>query len=140
MHLEIEFAFLRGMHCPMIYRTCEHSFPFFKDLILKKGVCVEDYQIKQVCMYHVKLTKFSSPTFKEHNGVKRWRLKDQQNQQYCLALPFPLTLLWPQQTVWLSCWSSMFNGVRPEPTNKRFNSAYLQIKFLICRKTHSNTF
>ena len=51
-----------------------------------------------------------------------------------------LTVLWPQQTVRSSCWSSMFNGIRPEPTNKRFNSAYLQIKFLICRKIHSNTF
>ena len=25
----------------------------------------------------------------------------------------------------------MFNGIWPEPTNKRFNSAYLQIKYLI---------
>ena len=41
------------------------------------------------------------------------------------------TVLWPQQTVRSSCWSSMFNGSRPEPTNKRLNSAYLQIKFLI---------
>ena len=50
------------------------------------------------------------------------------------------TVLWPQQTVRSSCWSSMFNGIRPEPTNKRFNSAHLQIKFLVCRKIHSNTF
>ena len=34
----------------------------------------------------------------------------------------------------------MFNGIRPEPTNKRFDSAYLQINFLICRKIHSDTF
>ena len=34
----------------------------------------------------------------------------------------------------------MFNGIRLEPTNKRLNSAYLQIKFLICIKIHSNTF
>ena len=34
----------------------------------------------------------------------------------------------------------MFNGIWPEPTNKRFNSAYLQIKYLIFRKIHSNTF
>ena len=27
----------------------------------------------------------------------------------------------------LSCWSSMFNGIWPVSTNKRFNSAYLQI-------------
>ena len=53
---------------------------------------------------------------------------------------FSGTVLWSQQTVRLSCWSSMFNGIRPEPTNKPFNSAYLQIKFLICRKIHSNTF
>ena len=34
----------------------------------------------------------------------------------------------------------MFNGIWSEPTNKRFNSAYLQIKYLISRKIHSNTF
>ena len=51
----------------------------------------------------------------------------------------PCTSVWPQQAVWSSCWSSMFNGIRPVPTNKRFNSAYLQIKYLICRKIHSNT-
>ena len=44
------------------------------------------------------------------------------------------TIVWPQQTVQLSCWSSMFNGIRPEATCKRFNSAYLQNEFLICRK------
>ena len=31
----------------------------------------------------------------------------------------------------------MFNGIWPEPTNKRFNSAYLQIKYLFSRKIHS---
>ena len=40
------------------------------------------------------------------------------------------TILWPRQTVRSSCWSPMFNGIRPEPTNKRFNSEYLQIIFL----------
>ena len=40
-----------------------------------------------------------------------------------------------------SCWSLMLNGIRPEPTRKRFNSAYLQNNFLIYRKKiHSNTF
>ena len=34
----------------------------------------------------------------------------------------------------------MFNGIWPEPTIKRFNSGYLQIKYLISRKIHSNTF
>ena len=28
----------------------------------------------------------------------------------------------------------MLNGIRPEPTPKRFNSAYLQKKILICKK------
>ena len=32
----------------------------------------------------------------------------------------------------------MFNGIRPQPPNKWFNSAYLQNKFLICRKIPSN--
>ena len=50
------------------------------------------------------------------------------------------TILWLQQAVRSSCSSSMFNGIRLEPTNKRFNSAYLQNKYLICRKIHSNTF
>ena len=50
------------------------------------------------------------------------------------------TVLWPQQTVRSSCWSSMFIGIRPEPSNKRCYSAYLQVKFLMCRKIHSNTF
>jgi hypothetical protein len=50
-----------------------------------------------------------------------------------------ITILWPQQTVRSSCGSSMFNGIGPEPTYKRFNSAYLQKKFLICRKIPSNT-
>ena len=36
------------------------------------------------------------------------------------------TTVWLQQTMRSSCWSSMFNGIRPEPTYKRFNSAYLQ--------------
>ena len=49
------------------------------------------------------------------------------------------TTVWLQQTVRSSCWSSMFNGIWPEPTNKPFNSAYLQIKYLILRKIHSNT-
>ena len=43
----------------------------------------------------------------------------------------PFTSVWPQQTVRSSCLSSMSNEIRPEPTNKRFNSAYLQIKYLI---------
>ena len=34
----------------------------------------------------------------------------------------------------------MFNGIWPKPTNKRLNSAYLQIKYLISRIIHSNTF
>ena len=51
-----------------------------------------------------------------------------------------ITMLWPQQTVQSSCWSSMLNGIRPEPTHKRFNSAYLQNKFPICRKIYSNYF
>ena len=34
----------------------------------------------------------------------------------------------------------MFNGIWPEPTNKQFISAYLQIQYLIFRKIHSNTF
>ena len=34
----------------------------------------------------------------------------------------------------------MFNEIWPKPTNKRFNSAYLHIKYLISRKIHSNTF
>ena len=38
-----------------------------------------------------------------------------------------------------SCSSSMFKGIRLEPTNKQFNSAYLQIKYLISRKLHNNT-
>ena len=50
------------------------------------------------------------------------------------------TILWLQQTVRSSCSTSMLNGIRLEPTNKRFNSAYLKIKFLISRKIHSNTF
>ena len=50
------------------------------------------------------------------------------------------TVLWPQQKVQWSCWSSMFNGIGPEPTNKRFTSAYLEIQFLIFRKIHCNTF
>ena len=49
-----------------------------------------------------------------------------------------LTILWPQQAVQLSCWSLMLNGIRPQPTHKRFNSACLQNKFLICRKIPSN--
>ena len=40
------------------------------------------------------------------------------------------TTVWLQHTVRSSCWSSMFNGIWPKPTNKRFNSAYLQIKYL----------
>ena len=35
------------------------------------------------------------------------------------------TTVWLQQIVRSSCWSSMFNGIWPEPTNKRFNSEYL---------------
>ena len=50
------------------------------------------------------------------------------------------TSVWPQQTVRPSCLSSMINEIRLEPTNKRFNSGYLQIKYPICRKIHSNTF
>ena len=38
------------------------------------------------------------------------------------------TTVWLRQTVRSSCLSSMFNGIWPEPTNKRFNSAYLQIR------------
>ena len=37
-----------------------------------------------------------------------------------------IIILWLQQTVQLSCWSSMFNGSRPQPTHKLCNSAYLQ--------------
>ena len=51
-----------------------------------------------------------------------------------------LTILRLQQTGQSSCSRSMFNGIRQEPTNKRFNSAYLQIKYPISRKIHINTF
>ena len=34
----------------------------------------------------------------------------------------------------------MCNGIWPKPTNKRFNLAYHQIKYLIFRNIHSNTF
>ena len=57
-----------------------------------------------------------------------------------LTLGNPCTTVWLQQTVRSSCWSSMLNGAWPEPTNKRFISAYLQIKYLIFRNIHSNTF
>ena len=50
------------------------------------------------------------------------------------------TILWLQQTVWSSCWGSMFNGTWPVPNNKRFNSAYLKNYFLFLEKIHSNTF
>ena len=53
---------------------------------------------------------------------------------------FGHTTLWATQSVRSSCWISMFNGIRPEPTDKRLNSASLQIYFLICRKIHSITF
>ena len=53
---------------------------------------------------------------------------------FVVVLMWHYTSVWPQQTVRSSCWSSMFNGIRPEPTNKRFNLAYLQIKYLISRK------
>ena len=48
------------------------------------------------------------------------------------------TILWLHQTMRPSCSSSMFNGIRLEPTNKRFNSAYLHSKYLISRKIQSN--
>ena len=34
----------------------------------------------------------------------------------------------------------LFKEIRPQLTNKWFNSAYLQVKYLICRKIHSNIF
>ena len=42
-----------------------------------------------------------------------------------LECPSVYTALWPQQTVRLSCSSSMFNGIMLKPTNQQFNSAYL---------------
>ena len=44
------------------------------------------------------------------------------------------TILWLQQTVRLSCSSSMYNGIKLEPPKKRFNSAYLQIKYFFVEK------
>ena len=38
-----------------------------------------------------------------------------------------------------SCWPSSYNGNVVQPTQKRFNSAYLQNKFCICQKIASNT-
>ena len=62
------------------------------------------------------------------------------SQECCnLGGQAPSTTVWLQQTVRSSCWSLMFNGIWPDPTNKRFNSAYLQIKYLIFRKIQSNT-
>ena len=49
----------------------------------------------------------------------------------CSASP---TVLLPQQTMRSSCWSSMFNEIRLEPTNKRCNSVYLQLNFLFVEK------
>ena len=40
----------------------------------------------------------------------------------------------------LSYWSCHRMGISLEPTNKRFNSAYLQNSFVICRKFSSDTF
>ena len=36
-----------------------------------------------------------------------------------------VTIVWPQQTVRLSCWSSQRMVISLQPTHKRFNSAYL---------------
>ena len=36
------------------------------------------------------------------------------------------TIVWPQQTVRSSCWSSHRMGISLQPTHKRFNSAYPQ--------------
>ena len=44
------------------------------------------------------------------------------------------TTVWLQQTVRLFCWSSMFIGIWPKPTNKWFISAYLKIKYLKKKK------
>ena len=41
---------------------------------------------------------------------------------------------WPS-----SCWPAHIMGILFQPTHKRFNSAYLQNKFCICRKIPSNT-
>ena len=42
--------------------------------------------------------------------------------------------------LWLrSCWPSSYNWNLVQPTQKRFNSAYFQNKFCICRKMSSNT-
>ena len=49
----------------------------------------------------------------------RWSYCSHDNQALPLASFDPWhqsvsTAVWPQQTVRLSCWSSMFNGIRPE--------------------------
>ena len=49
------------------------------------------------------------------------------------------TIVWPQQTVRSSCWTSHRMGISLRPTHKRFNSAYLQSLFHICRKFSINT-
>ena len=51
-----------------------------------------------------------------------------------LGLGLHYTIVWPQQTVRSSCWSSHRMGISLQPTHKRFNSAYLQNEFVIRRK------
>ena len=51
----------------------------------------------------------------------------------CTAYLYPI-LLWPR-----SCWPSSQIGNLVQPTQKLFNSAYLQNKFCICRKIPNNT-
>ena len=52
----------------------------------------------------------------------------------------PFTFVWVQQTVRSSYWSCHRKGISLEPTNKRFNSAYLQNEFVISRIFLSDTF
>ena len=50
-----------------------------------------------------------------------------------------LTIVWLQQTVRSSCWSSHRMGISLQPTHKQFISAYLKNEFVICRKFLSDT-
>ena len=69
--------------------------------------------------------------------IVHWCLKSFRSK---FAIPIEAPILWLQETVQSSCWSSMFNGIWPVPTKKQFNSAYFQNKVLISRKIHRNIF
>ena len=107
---------LQTTECPSFE---DNIFLGYYDIVLcnKDGIFKEASWCYSSCQEHVSL-------------IKRKEKEESKTESDCSLCK----VLWPQQKVRSSCWSSMFNGIRPEPTNNGFIPNTFKLDFLFVEK------